>query len=73
MSQNYMDSAQLLKWAASLIATEQRNRSYAQITVHIEAGRITRAKVERSEKPPNLQSVDAPIECGLNHNKVGTI
>lgn len=53
MKPDLKDNRLLLAWAASLIEREQKDHSHARIEVHIEAGVITRAKVERSERPPN--------------------
>ena len=43
---------ELLAWAASIIQKEQHDQSFGTVTIHIEKGVITRAKVERSEMPP---------------------
>lgn len=44
--------AELLAWAASIIQKEQCDKSYGTVTIHLEGGIVTRAKVERSEQPP---------------------
>lgn len=42
---------ELLAWAASMIEREQTEKKYSIVSVHLEAGKITRARVERSERP----------------------
>jgi len=42
----------LLAWAASIIAQAQGDRAYSQVTVHVEAGKITRVQRTDSYKPP---------------------
>jgi len=45
--------AELLAWAAAIINREQGNQTYGTVTVHLQAGRIVRAAVERIETPVN--------------------
>jgi hypothetical protein len=47
-----MNNQQLLEWAANVIRGQQEAGSFSVISIHIEAGKITRAKIEISEKPP---------------------
>lgn len=42
---------ELLAWAAAEIAKEQENKTYGSITIHLEAGTITRSEVKRLAKP----------------------
>lgn len=42
----------LLAWAASIIAQAQGDRAYSQVTIHLEAGRVTRVQRTDSYKPP---------------------
>lgn len=49
----------VLTWAMSIVEQEMRNGAYGQITIILEAGQIVRAKVERSEKPPEKRQLVA--------------
>ena len=46
------DQQQLLAWAAAIIARECEAGTFGKIEIHMEGGRIVRARSERSEKPP---------------------
>lgn len=46
------DPHSLLAWAASVIAEEQAQGSFCVISIHVEAGTITRISKEQSFKPP---------------------
>lgn len=47
-------NAQLLEWAAMIILREQSADMYGTIHIHMEKGTITRAVVERVEKPADM-------------------
>jgi hypothetical protein len=48
-----------LSWALTILEQEMKNRAYGAITIILEAGVIVRAKVERSEKPPERRRLQA--------------
>lgn len=52
MKPDLKDERLLLAWAIGLIEREQKSNAYGRVEIHLEDGKITRAKVERSEKPP---------------------
>ena len=43
---------ELLAWAGAIVAREQQSRMFGIVSVHMEAGRITRVTIESSELPP---------------------
>lgn len=46
----------LLEWAAEIIAKEASAGTYGTITIHLEAGTIVRARIERSEMPQRAEN-----------------
>jgi hypothetical protein len=42
---------ELIEWVASILERECDAGTYGTITIHLESGRIVRAKTERSEMP----------------------
>lgn len=49
---------ELLAWAASIAQQKQRERIYGTVTIHFEAGRITRVRTETNEVPPVTNATD---------------
>lgn len=42
---------ELLAWAAGLLRRAQERQLFGQVTFHLEAGRVVRARTETSERP----------------------
>lgn len=49
-------SAELLAWAAAIVAREQDRGTYGSVVVQMEAGRVVRVRVESVEMPPDEEN-----------------
>lgn len=51
-SSDKKSDADLLAWAAAILAQRQHERIFGVISVHLEGGTITRVRTEINELPP---------------------